>query len=129
MRVISANRAAISSHRDRLQSHTLICAQIADQMAIIGMQSIFFAEVKVIAIFHVKFAAPHHPKAWPDFIAKLPLHLIERQRQIFVTINMGAKYICEHFFCSGRKQHIATLTVLHPQHFFAIAIKPSAFTP
>ena len=129
MRIIPTDGAGISAHRNRLQAHPLIRAQIADQMTVIGMQRILFGEVEIIAVFHQKLAAPHHPKAWAHFVAELPLHLIQRQRQVFITADMGAEHIGEHFLGGGRKQHIPALPVLHPQHFIAVAVIASAFAP
>ena len=76
MRIIATDRTAVRTHGNGLQAHALISAQIADQMAIIGVQRIFFGQVKIVTIFHVEFAAPHDTKPWTPFIAELPLNLI-----------------------------------------------------
>ena len=88
MRIIAPNRPRIRTHRNRLQTHPLICAQIAHQVAVVGVQRVFFGQVKVITVFHVELAAPHHAKARAHFVAELPLDLIERQRHVFVAVHM-----------------------------------------
>ena len=76
MRIIATDRTAVRTHGNGLQAHALISAQIADQMAIIGVHRIFFGQVKIVTIFHIEFAAPHDTKPWTPFIAELPLNLI-----------------------------------------------------
>ena len=57
MGVVAAHRATVSPHGNRLQAHPLISAQIADQMAIIGMQCSIFCQIEIIAVFHVESRA------------------------------------------------------------------------
>ena len=91
MGVITTNWATVCPHWNSLQTHAFVCAQIAHQVAVIGVQRVLFGEVKVIAIFHVKLTPTHHPKAWTAFIAKFPLYLIHGQRQIFVACHVATK--------------------------------------
>ena len=129
MRIIAPNRATVCPHRNRLKPHAFIGAQIADQMAVIGMQRIFFRQIKVIAVFHIKFAPPHHTKTRANFIAEFPLDLIERHWQILVGSDVRTENVRHQFLCRWGEQHIAIMAILQPQHFCAIGIVTSTFTP
>ena len=76
MRVIAANWARIRPHRNGGQTHPLIGPQIADHMAVIGMQRARLVDVKVIAVLHQELAPPHHAKARTHLVAELPLDVV-----------------------------------------------------
>ena len=129
MRIIAANRPAISAHRDRLKPHPLIGPQVADQMAVIGVQRIFFRQIKVVAILHVEFAAPHHAETRADLIAEFPLDLIHRQWQILVAIHMRAEDVGDQFLRRRREQHVALMPIRDAQHLGTVGIIAPAFAP
>ena len=129
MGVIAANRAAISAHRDCLQPHTFIAAQVTDQMAVIGVQRILFGQIEIIPVLHQEFAAPHDTETRADFIAEFPLDMIESQRQILVTADMGAEDISDQFLIGRAIEHIAAMAVCDAQHFLAVIIIASALAP
>src|SRR6056297_1547508 len=91
MRVIAADGAGIGAHRDRLQPHAFVGAQVADEVAVIGVQRVFLGQVEGIAVLHQEFAAPHDAETGADLVAELPLDVIEGQRQVLVAAHMGAE--------------------------------------
>ena len=129
MRIVATNRPTIRAHRNRLKPHAFICAQVADQVTVIGVQRIFFGQVKVIAVFHIELAATHHAKARTAFITEFPLDLIHGQRQIFVAVYMAAEDIGDQLFGGRCEQHITVMAVFDPQHLFAIGVITTAFAP
>ena len=129
MRVIASYRAAIGAHRNCLQPHPLIGAQVTDHMAVIGMHGAGLIDIKIITIFHKKFAPPHHTEPGPDFIAELPLNVIQRHRQVFITAHMAAKNIRNQLFIGWPIKHVTPMAILNAQHFLPIIIKAPTFTP
>ena len=129
MRILAANRAGIRAHRNGGQPHAFIGAQVADHMAVVGVQSRSFINVKVVAVFHQKLAAPHHPEPWPHLIAELPLDVIQRQRQVFVAGHMAAENVGNHFLVRRAVQQFALLAVGNAQHFLAVNVITTAFAP
>ena len=122
MGIIATDRATVGAHGNSLQAHALISAQIAHQMAIIGVHRIFFGQIKIIAVFHIELAAPHHTKPWTPLIAELPLDLIHGQGHILVRRHMTPKNICDQLFCGGGEKHIAAVAVFNAQHLLTIII-------
>ena len=129
MGVIAANRATVCAHRDRLEPHPLVGAQIAYKMTVIAVQRVFFGEVKVISILHQKFAPTHDAKARAYFIPEFPLDLVHGQRQIFVAADMRAENVGDELFGGGREQHVAIVTIGDAQHFGPIGIIATTLAP
>ena len=129
MRIISANWSTISPHWNCLKTHTFISAQVAHKMTVVSMQSIFFGQIKIITIFHIKFTATHNSKPRPALITKLPLNLIHGQRQIFIAVYMTTENISNKFFSCRSEQHIAAVAIFEPKHFLPIIIVATGFAP
>ncbi len=129
MGVFTTNRAGIGTHWNGLEAHAFISAQVADEVAVIRMQRIFLSQIKVIAVFHIEFAAPHDAKARTGLVAELPLDLVKCQRQVFVRCDMGAEDVSDQFFSGRCIEHLATAAVFDPQHLVAVSVVASAFAP
>ena len=129
MGVIATNRTTVRAHWNGLQAHAFIGAQIANQMAIVGVEGLLFGEVECVAIFHIELTAAHHPKTGAAFIAEFPLDLIHGQRHVFIAGDMATENIGDQFFSGRREQHIAVMTVFKPQHFLTVVIITPGFTP
>ncbi len=129
MGIVAADRPAVGAHRDRLQPHPLIGAQVADQMAVIGVQRVFLRQVEVVAVLHEELAPAHHAKARADLVAELPLDVIECQRQILVAADMGAEDVGDHLLVGRPIEHIAVVPVADAQHFLAVIVVAAALAP
>ena len=129
MCIVATNGAGIGAHWDGLQAHPLIGAQIADQMPVVSVQRVFFGQVEVIAVLHIELAPSHHAKAWANFVAELPLDLIQSQRQVLVAADMATEDVCHQLFSCGGIKHIAAMAVLHAQHFLTVIVIPPGFAP
>ena len=129
MSVITTNRPGIGPHRNGLQPHALIGAQVTHQVAIVCMQRIFLGDVKIVAILHQEFAPPHHAETRADLIAELPLDVIQCQRKVLVRRHVAAEDICNQLFIRRTIQHVAVMPVANAQHLFAIIVIPPAFAP
>mmetsp|Transcript_23351 Transcript_23351/g.40713 ORF Transcript_23351/g.40713 Transcript_23351/m.40713 type:complete len:279 (-) Transcript_23351:229-1065(-) len=129
MSVIATNGATVGTHRNGLQTHPLVRAQVADQMTVVGMHRILFGQIKVIPVLHQEFATAHHTKTRADFVAEFPLDLVHGQGQVLVAAHMRAKDIGDQLFGRGREQHIAVMAVFDPQHFGTISVIAATFTP
>ena len=129
MRVIAANWATVRTHRDRLKAHPFIGAQVADKVAVVGVQCRFLCQIKVVAVFHQELTPAHHAEARPNLIAEFPLDVVQRQRQVLVAGHMAAEDIGDQLFVRGAVQHITAMAVGDAQHLFAVIIIPPAFAP
>ena len=129
MRVVAADGARVGAHRDRLQAHPLIGAQIADQMAVIGVQRVFFGEVEVVAVLHQELTPPHHAETRADLVTEFPLDVVERQRQVLVRADMAAEDVGDHLLVGGAIEHVAVLPVADAQHLGAIGVIAARFLP
>ena len=129
MGVIAADGAAVGAHRDRLQAHPLVCAQVAHEVAVIGVQRILFGQVEIVAVFHKELAPAHHTKAGTDLVPELPLNMIQRQRQVLVGGHVAAENVRDQLFVGWAIQHVAIMAVTNAQHLFAVIIIASAFAP
>jgi hypothetical protein len=129
MAEIATNRPGIGAHRHRLQAQALERLQIGQKHLIIGIARASFIQIEAIGIFHQEFAAAHHAKAGADFVAKLPLDVIEVQRQFLVRPHMVAENIGHDFFCRRPKQQIALVPIGDAQHFGTIGVIAAAFPP
>ena len=81
---LAADRAGISNHRNRLQSHALESAHIGKHHLAVADHGGGVVEIEAVRILHQEFAPPHHPEARTDFVAKLPLNMIQRLRQFTI---------------------------------------------
>ena len=98
-------------------------------MAVIGVQRGGFIDVKVIAVFHQKLAAPHHPKTRAHLVAELPLDVVKGQRQVFIAGDMAAENVSDHFLIRRTVQQFAFLPIGDAQHFLAVVIITTGFAP
>ena len=129
MGVIPADRSTIGAHRKGLKAHTFVCAQVTDQMPVIGVQRIFFRQVEIIAVFHEELAPAHNAETGANFIPEFPLDVIQRQRQVFVGTDRGPENIGNQFLVRWAIQHVTVVPVLDAQHFLPIVVIAPAFAP
>ncbi len=129
VRQVAANRAGIGPHRNGFQSHARKCVQIGHKHAVIGLAGAVFIQIKGIGILHQKLAAAHDPEARADFIAELPLDMVQVQRQILVASDVGPENIRNLLLIRGPIEHIAFMPVGDTQHFLAVIIIAARFPP
>ncbi len=98
-------------------------------MTVVGMQRVFLGQIKVIAVLHIEFTAPHDPEPRTPFIAEFPLDLIERQRQRLIAGHMGSEDIGHQFFGRGCEQHLMVVTVGDAQQLIPVGVITPAFAP
>ncbi|MPL93332.1 hypothetical protein SDC9_39458 [bioreactor metagenome] len=129
MGVVAADRARVGPHRDRGQAHPLVGAQIADHVAVIGMQRVFLRQIEGIAVLHQELAAAHHAEARADLVAELPLDMVERQRQRLVAFDMRTEDVGDHLLVRGPIEHLAVVAVLEAQHLGAVGVIAPRLAP
>ena len=129
MGVVAADRAAVGAHRDRLQAHALIGAQVSDHVAVVGVHRVFDRQVEVVAVLHQEFAAAHHAEAGAGLVPEFPLDVIERQRQRLVAFDMAAEDVGDHLLVRGAVEHVALVAVADAQQLFAIGVVAAGFAP
>ncbi|OIQ76904.1 hypothetical protein GALL_414110 [mine drainage metagenome] len=129
MRVVAANRARGRAHRDCRQAHTFIGPQIADHVAVVGVQRGIAVHVEGIAVLHQELAPAHHTKARTHLVAEFPLDVIKRQRQLLVAFHVRAEDVGDHLFVGRAIQHLALMAVRDAQHFFAVVVITPRLAP
>ena len=129
MRVVTADGARGGAHRNGFQAHAFIGAQVADHVAVVGMQGRVDIDVEIVAILHQEFAAPHHAEARAYLVAEFPLDVIQGQRQVLVAVHVGPEDVGDHLFVRRPVEHVALVAVGDAQHFFAIVVIAPAFAP
>ena len=84
VREISADRAGVGAHRDRLQSEPREGAQIRDEHLVVGVARSGLIDVERVRVLHQEFAPAHQPETRPHLVAEFPLDVIEIEREILV---------------------------------------------
>jgi hypothetical protein len=126
---IAADRAGLRRHGNRFQTHASEGAQIGDEHPVIGFSGVVDGEVEGIGVLHQKFAAPHHPEAWPDLVAELPLDVVEDARQFLVGLHSVAEDGGDHLLVGRAVEHVALMPVGDAEHLLAVNVVASAFAP
>ena len=129
MRVVAANGTAIRAHRDRRQAHAFVGPQVADHVAVIGMQRVLARQVEVVAVLHQELAPAHDTETGADLIAELPLDVVKRQRQVLVAVHMGPEDVGDHLLIRRAVKHVAFMPVADAQHFLPVIVIAAALTP
>ena len=88
---IAADRAGVGRHRDGLQAHPREGAQIGDEHLVVGGPPRHLVEIEGIGVLHQKFPPAHDAEARPQFVAELPLDMLEVLRQRLVGMDLGAE--------------------------------------
>ena len=129
MRVVAADGAGGRAHRDRGQAHPFIGAQIADHVAVVGVQRRAPVDVEVVAVLHKELAPPHHAEPGPHLVAELPLDVVERQRQLLVAVDVRPEDVGHHLLIRGAVEQVALLPVGDAQHLLAVVAVAAGFPP
>ena len=127
--VVAADRPGVGAHRDRLQPHALVGADVADHVAVVGVQRVLFGQVEVVAVLHQELAPAHHPEARPHLVAELPLDVVERQRQVLVARHRRAEDVGDQLLVGRPVEHVALVAVLDAQHLGAVVVVAPALAP
>ena len=127
--MVAADRPGVRPHRDRLQPHPLVGADVADHMAVVGMHRVLDGQVEVVAVLHQELAPAHHPEARPDLVAELPLDVVERQRQLLVGGHRRAEDVGDQLLVGRPVEHVALVAVLDPEHLGAVVVVAPALAP
>ena len=126
---ITADRAGLGAHRDRLQSHSREGAQVSHEHAIVGAPCAGLIKVERIGILHQEFAPAHHAETRPLLVAELPLDVIEVERQVSVRLDIGAEYLGDHFLVGRPVQQLALVAIGDTQHFGAVGVVAATLAP
>lgn len=129
MGVVAADGAGIGAHRDRLQAHALIGAQVADHVAVVGVDRGIAVDVEIVAVLHIELAPPHHAETRADLVTELPLDVVKSERQVLVTVDMRPEDVGDQLFVGGAIQHVAPVPVGDAQHLFAVIVIAPALAP
>ena len=85
--------------------------------------------IERVGIFHDEFPSPHHPKAWPNLIAKLGLYLVKIDRQLTVTADRLARECCNNLFMGRTKAEVTLVTIGKTHQLRAVVVPAAGFTP
>ena len=129
MGIVAADRPGARPHRHRLQPHPLVGADVADHVAVVGVQRVGFGQVEVVAVLHQELASAHHPEPRPHLVAELPLDVVERQRQLLVARHRRAEDVGDQLLVGRPVEHVALVPVLDPQHLGAVVVVAPALAP
>ncbi len=77
---IAANGSAFGNHRNGFEPQPRERAQVGHEHLIVGVPRASKIQIEGIGIFHQELACAHHTEARPDFVAELPLDVIEIER-------------------------------------------------
>ena len=127
--MVAADRAGVGAHRDRLQAHALVGADVADHVAVVGVDRVLDGQVEVVAVLHQELAAAHHPEAGADLVAELPLDVVEGQRQVLVGGDRRAEDVGDQLLVGRAVEHVALVAVLDAQHLGAVVVVAAALAP
>lgn len=120
--VIFVNWFIVSLYWDGLKVYMFIGVQVVYQMVVIGVQCVFFGEVKVIVVFYIEFMILYYVEMWVVFVVEFLLDLIYGQWQVFVVVYMIVEDIGDQFFGGWCKQYIVIMMVFQVQYFFVIGV-------
>ena len=126
---IAADRPGVGDHRDGAQTHPRKGAQIGDEHAIVGMPRAGIIEIEGIGVLHQEFARAHGAESRPHLVAKLPLQVIEIEREILVGAHIGAEDLGDHLLVGRTVEHLALVAVLDAQHLLAVVVVAAALAP
>ena len=126
---VAADRARFRPHRNGGQAEPRESAQVSGELLIVGMARAGLIEVEGIGVLHQEFARAHHAEAGPHLVAKLPLDVIEIERQILVGAHRGAEDLGDHLLVGRPVQHVAVVPVADAQHLLAVIVVASGFAP
>ncbi len=129
MGVVAADRPAIGAHRDRLQPHAFVGAQVAHHVAVVGVHRARVVDVEIVAVLHEELAAPHHPEARADLVAEFPLDVVEGERQVLVGRHVRAEDVGDHLLVGGPVEHVAAMAVGDAQHLLAVVLVAPRLAP
>ena len=126
---VAADRPGVGDHRDGAQPHPREGAQIGDEHAVVGMPRAGVVEIERVGILHQEFARAHGAESRPHLVAKLPLQVIEIERQILVGAHIGAEDLGDHLLVGRTVEHLALVAVLDAQHLLAVVVVAAALAP
>ena len=127
--VVAADRSGIGAHRDRLQSHALVGADVADHVAVVGVQRVVFRKVEIVAVLHQELAAAHHAEPGTDLVAEFPLDVVERERQVLVGRDRRPEDVGDQLLVGRTVEHVAFVAVGDAEHLLAVDVVPAALAP
>ena len=126
---VAADRTGVGPHRDGGQAHPVKGVEVGAEHFPVGRAGAFFGQVERVGVLHQELAAAHHAEPGADFVAELPLLVIEVQRQLLVAFHVGPEDVRDQLLVGGAKQHLAVVPVLDAQHFLAIRLIPARLAP
>ena len=129
MAEITADRAGVGAHRDRLQPHPREGAQIGDEHLIVGVFGARRVEIEAVIVLHQELAAAHHAKARPHLVAEFPLDVVEVLRQVAIALDRGADDLGDLLLVGRPVQHLAVVPVADAQHLLAVIVVAPALAP
>src|SRR5262249_24442948 len=104
-------------------------AQIGYKHPVIGSARPLEVEIEGIGILHQELATAHDAEARANFVAELPLYVIEHPRQLTITLHSIAKDICDELLIRRTVDHLALVAIDDAQHFLAINIVAARLLP
>ncbi len=129
MREVAADRAGVGDHRDRGEAKAQKCAQVRHEHLVVGMARRLGVQIERIGVFHQEFARAHDAEARAHFVAKLPLNMVQIERQVFVRAHVGAEDFGDHLLIGRAIEHVALVAILDAQHLLAVVVVAAGFAP
>ena len=126
---LAADGPALRPHRDGGEAEPGEGAQVSNEHPVVGAHRAGAVEVEGIVVLHVELTAAHDAEARAQFVAELPLNLVEIAGQVAVAAHRLPEDVGDDLLVGRAVEHGAVVAVGEAQHLPAIVLVAAALLP